>query len=89
MIASRALRAAAALRSLSRAVPRQPVALGPAAYVGSAGAAARFMAATATTTAPGTSKAAVAKVRFCVFRLLIWRSSVSCIACGFLVALHP
>ncbi|OSX79428.1 hypothetical protein BU14_0077s0049 [Porphyra umbilicalis] len=63
MIANRALRAAAALRSLSRAVPRQPVALGPAAYVGSAGAAARFMAATATTTAPGTSKTAVAKPR--------------------------
>jgi len=89
MIASRALRAAAALHSLSRAAPRQPVALTSPAWVGSAGAAARFMAATATKTAPGTVKAAVAEVRLCVFRLLIWHCYVSCIACGFTAFLHP
>lgn len=68
MIAARAVRAAAALRTLSRAsMPRPPVAVAPAACVGAAAAGARFMAATAspttTSTTPPTPTAADAKVR--------------------------
>lgn len=71
MIATRALRSAAAFRTLSLAsAHRPPPALTPPAYVGAAAVAARFMAATAsptTTSRPPTSPltptAADAKVR--------------------------
>ncbi|OSX79429.1 hypothetical protein BU14_0077s0048 [Porphyra umbilicalis] len=66
MIAARALRAAAALRTLSQSAPRQPVSLASAAGIRSAAAAARFMATTTpSTTSPLTDakKAAAAQPR--------------------------
>lgn len=68
MIAARAVRAAAALRTLSRAsVPRPPMAVASPACVGAAAVGARFLAAmaspTTTSTTPPTPAATDAKVR--------------------------